>query len=388
MPPELLLSGARYVERAASVGRLLREGALDAVIVFGPEAQYWLCGYDTFLGALLPQALVFTPDDPDPTLIVWDADVAIAHRTCVVDDVRTYRFGVDEPAERFAEVATSKAPGMRRIGIDLSSRAVPYELGRSRTTMLAGVDVVDVTGDLARLRAVKLPEELALMRRAGAYGRAGLDAAHRHAVAGVSEIGLAAEIEYAMRAAGSDYWSIPTELASGPRSSMVHGTPTDRMLQAGDLVHIEVGGAERRYNCVAIQTIAVPGGRPSSVGVQLHAVALRCLRSGLAQLRPRVPAAEVEGPALDILRAAGLGDGFKMRFGYGVGIGYPPSWLEPLQITRTSTDVLHPGTTFVLHACLLDEASGTGVLAGGTYAIDDDGYELLSGAGDAELVAR
>lgn len=89
MPPELLLSGARYVERAASVGRLLREGALDAVIVFGPEAQYWLCGYDTFLGALLPQALVFTPDDPDPTLIVWDADVAIAHRTCVVDDVRT-----------------------------------------------------------------------------------------------------------------------------------------------------------------------------------------------------------------------------------------------------------------------------------------------------------
>jgi len=74
-----------------------------------------------------------------------------------------------------------------------------------------------------------------------------------------------------------------------------------------------------------------------------------------------------------------------MRFGYGVGIGYPPTWLEPLKITRTSEDVLLPGTTFVLHACLLDEEKGLGVLVGGTYAMTDDGYECLSGAGDVPL---
>jgi Xaa-Pro aminopeptidase len=98
-----------------------------------------------------------------------------------------------------------------------------------------------------------------------------------------------------------------------------------------------------------------------------------------------VPAANVEAPALNILRLEGLGDGFKMRFGYGVGIGYGPSWLEPLKITRTSTDILHPGTTFVLHACLLDEAERIGVLVGGTYVMTATAFELLSGAGDAEL---
>ena len=112
---------------------------------------------------------------------------------------------------------------------------------------------------------------------------------------------------------------------------------------------------------------------------------MRCLRAGLRQLRPGVPAAEVEEPAIEIIRQAGLGDVFKMRFGYGVGIGYPPSWLEPLQITRTSTDILDAGTTFVLHACLLDERESIGVLVGATYVITGDGYEMLSGAGDVEL---
>ncbi|MGF7159911.1 hypothetical protein FHS85_001534 [Rhodoligotrophos appendicifer] len=73
------------------------------------------------------------------------------------------------------------------------------------------------------------------------------------------------------------------------------------------------------------------------------------------------------------------------RSGYGVGIGYPPSWLEPLKITRSSTDVLAPWTTFVLHACLLDEAERIGELVGGTYAMTETGSELLSGAGDVEL---
>ena len=182
-----------------------------------------------------------------------------------------------------------------------------------------------------------------------------------------------------------DNCSIPTEMTSRPRSLFDHGTPVDRILEPGDLVHLEIGGVERRYNCVAMQTLVVPGGRPTPAALDLYDVALRCLRAGLQQLRPGVPAAEVDLPALEIIRRAGLGDAFKMLFGYGVGIGYPPSWLEQLQITRTSTDVLHVGTTFVLHACLLDERERIGALVGGTYAMTGEGYQLLSGAGDVEL---
>ena len=64
----------------------------------------------------------------------------------------------------------------------------------------------------------KSPAEMGYMRKAAEYARAGLAAARATAKSGVSEIALAAEIEGAMRRAGSDYWAITTELASGPRT--------------------------------------------------------------------------------------------------------------------------------------------------------------------------
>jgi Xaa-Pro dipeptidase len=182
------------------------------------------------------------------------------------------------------------------------------------------------------------------------------------------------------------YQSIPTELTSGPRSVFVHGTPGHRLLEPGDLIHIEIGGVEARYNAVGLQTLCVGGAQPSAVGVHLYNVAVACLRAGLEAIRPDVEAHEVEAPALAILREAGLGNGFKMRFAYGIGIGYPPTWLDPFEITRTSTQRLLPGTTFVVHACLLGEPARVGVVVGGTFAMGDDGLEQIAGAGAVELL--
>jgi Xaa-Pro dipeptidase len=120
--------------------------------------------------------------------------------------------------------------------------------------------------------------------------------------------------------------------------------------------------------------------------IRLYDVARSCLQAGLDAIAPGIPARDVEEPALAILREAGLGEAFQMRFGYGVGAGYPPTWLDPFQITRTSTQRLEPGIAFVLHACLLDERTGAGVVVGGTYGLTDAGLEMLAGAGPVELV--
>ncbi len=385
MVADLPLPRSTYDARWESLRAHLNAAELDCAIIVGPEAQYWVCGYDTFLGSVLPQALIFPAASEAPTLVVWDADVAIARQTSLVDEIWTYRFGVDEPADRFVEAAARTAPELKRVGVDLSSHALPYAFGAELVAKLAGVELVDIASDLAHMRALKTAEELSLMRAAGRYANAGLKAFQVHAKAGVTEIALAGEVEYAMRKAGSDYASIPTEMTSGVRSVQGHGTPSAHPLEPGGLVHVEIGGVERRYNCVGMQTLVVPGAAPKASAVELYDLARACLSAGLGQLRPGVPAAEVEEPALELIRAAGQGDNFKMRFGYGVGIGYPPTWLEPLKITRTSTDVLVPGTTFVVHACLLDEADNVGVLAGGTYAMTETGYEMLAGTGDVAL---
>ena len=376
-----------HAARFARVRQSLASEGLDACIVLAPDSQLWLSGFDSFISGLLPQALILTPDETqEPTLIVWDADIALARDSSVLDDIRDYRFGVDDPVMAFMQVLGEKAPNARRVGIDGSSRAVPHTLGAALSAAVAPASLVDCSTLLGDARVVKSALELDCLRRAGQFAEAGLRAAREHARPGVTERRLAAEIEYAMRCAGSDYPSIPTEMGSGPRSVFGHGTPTHREMAPGDIVHVEVGGVEARYNCVGLQTFHVGGAPPPEAGIRLYEVALACLRAGLAAIRPNIEAHAVEAPALDILREAGMGDGFKMRFGYGVGVGYPPTWLDPLQITRTSSQRLVPGSTFVLHACLLNEPEQTGVVVGGTYAMTDVGVEMLSGAGAVELL--
>ena len=82
---------------------------------------------------------------------------------------------------------------------------------------------------------------------------------------------------------------------------------------------------------------------------------------------------------------AGLEGAALMRFGYGIGVAYPPIWLEPLQISRGFDQVLEPGMVFVLHAYLQLLEEGLGIIQGGTYALTETGVEMLVGCGDVEL---
>jgi len=379
-PPEELAA------RLARVRQAMVEDGIDALVVLAPDSQYWLCGLESFISSVLSQALI-VPADPNRqmVLVVWDADAPLARATAVVEQIYAYRFGVDDPTEAFRAALDACVPSAVVVGFDAASRAVSHTLGSLLVAALAPARCVDCSALLADARLVKSENELAFLRRAGVFAQAGLQAALEHARPGITERRLAAEIEYAMRSAGSDYPSIPTELTSGSRSALVHGTPSHRILEAGDLVHVEVGGVEQRYNAVGLQTFHIGGAPAPATGVRLYEVAQACLREGLDAIRPGIEAHAVEAPALAVLRAAGLGDGFQMRFGYGVGAGYPPTWLDPFQITRTSVQQLQPGIAFVLHACLLDESAQVGVVVGGTYAMTEAGVELIAGAGAVDL---
>jgi Metallopeptidase family M24 len=191
-----------------------------------------------------------------------------------------------------------------------------------------------------------------------------------------------------MRCAGRDRITLRSRRSSPPALVPSSFTPRRAGACSRPAISCTWRSAASRLGTTpsGLQTLHVGGAPPPRVGVHLYGIAQACLRAGLDAITPGIEARAVEAPALAILRDAGLGDGFMMRFGYGVGVGYPPTWLDPLQITRTSTQPLMPGTTFVLHACLLDEQAQVGVVVGGTYAVGEAGVETLAGAGPVELV--
>lgn len=200
----------------------------------------------------------------------------------------------------------------------------------------------------------------------------------------MTEIALAAEIEAAMRRSGSDYWAIPTELASGWRTPGGHATPRPKPIEPGDLVHVEFAGVCNRYHTTALQTLSL--GDPGPRAREVYAIALQSLRAGMAAARPGAPVADVEEASLEPLRRAGIERSAMMRFGYGIGIAYPPVWLETLQISRGFDRRLEPGMVFVLHSCVELEEEAIGIVQGGTYLLEKDALRMLAGAGDTELM--
>lgn len=251
---------------------------------------------------------------------------------------------------------------------------------------LAPAEIVDATTLLGNLRVIKSAAEMAEIQNAAGFAELGLKAARERLAPGISEIELAAKIEHAMRAAGSDFWAVPTELCSGERSPGGHATPRNRTIRQGDLVHMEFAGVSNRYHATAVHTMAC--GMPSARARAVYDIARASLAAGIAACTPGAIVSDIEEASLEPLRAAGLEASAKMRFGYGIGIAYPPIWLESLQISRGFDDRLQRGMVFVLHAFVQLDDEGIGILQGGTWALGEAGLTQLVGGGDVALDVR
>ncbi len=370
--------------RLAKARQALSDAGLDACLLSAPENIFYFCGYDTWVSVNSPQALIFTPDEDALTLLVRDVDVPLATETTDIRDVRTYNLVSESYADHVKRILEDKGVTSGRVAIECASYALPLSVGDALRNAMPDIELVDATSLLGKFRRIKSAAEITYMEKAGVIANAGLDAMCSHARIGMSEISLAAEIEYAMRKDGGDFWAIPTELSSGSRSAGGHATPRGKLIEQGDLIHAEFAGVAARYHATAIQTIAC--GEPTARARELYDIGIASLAAGIKAVKPGVPVGEVEEASLVPLRAHGLEHAAMMRFGYGIGIAYPPIWLETLQIARGFDDVLVPGMAFVLHSCLELPDENLGVIQGGTWLLEETGLRLLAGAGPCDLL--
>lgn len=382
--PFAAFAESEHRDRLARARKALRGGGCDFCLSVAPEHLFYFAGYDSWVSVNSPQALIFSAADDAPTLVLRNVDLPLARESSWVEDLRCYHLLLEDPVALIAKALQEKGLGPEsRVAIELDSYALPAGLAQRIGRALAPAKLIDATVLLGDLRVIKSPTEMAYMRQAARYANAGLAAARGAMRAGISEIGLAAALEGAMRQAGSDYWSIPTELAAGPRSAGGHATPRARRIENGELVHVEFSGVAARYHAAALHSMAL--GEPSGRTRDLYRLGIDSLKAGIAACRPGAAVADIEEASLLPLRRQGLEHSAMMRFGYGIGIAYPPIWLETLQIARGLDRRLEPNMVFVLHSCLELPDEGLGVIQGATYAMGETGLEMLTGSGVVDL---
>jgi D-alanyl-D-alanine dipeptidase len=183
---------------------------------------------------------------------------------------------------------------------------------------LLGATPVLATPVLRQLRMIKDNSEMDALRKAGAA----IDRVHARVpeflVPGRTEADVAADIAEAIVAEGHSDVAFVI-VGSGPHGADPHHECSDRALQAGDIVVVDIGGSyEPGYNSDSTRTYSI--GEPDSKVAQQYSVLQRAQQAAVAAVRPGVTAEQVDAVARGVLSQAGLGEYFVHRTGHGIGL--------------------------------------------------------------------
>jgi Xaa-Pro dipeptidase len=154
---------------------------------------------------------------------------------------------------------------------------------------------------------------------------------------GITEKDVAAEVEYAMRRKGSDGTSFDTIIASGASSAFPHGSCSNRTIQDGDLVVVDLGATYQFYRSDMTRTFTA--GKPTEKQRKIYEIVQLAQQKAFETIKPSIPAHQVDAAARQTIMAAGFGERFVHNLGHGVGLEIH----EAPILSPDSKDTLAPG---------------------------------------------
>jgi Xaa-Pro dipeptidase len=265
-------------------------------------------------------------------------------------------------------------PRARRVGL---VGPVPYVEYQRLIGCLGDRTVVDVTADFLRLRLVKGEEELEWMARAAAITDQALAALVRVAVPGATELELQAETAAAaIRAGGQPHFLY---LSSTPMANPDRIVPqqdlTDRRLQPGDAIILELSAAYTAYSGQVLRTVTVEAELTETYR-RLHDVAWQAFHEVARTIAPGVSAAAVV-EAASLIDAQGLTICDDLVHGYGGGY-LPPILRTPGTSHAPVPDfVFERNMTLVIQPNVVTRDQRAGVQVGELVRVTDEGVVSL-----------
>ena len=369
----LPFEASEYEGRQARLRARLDERGLDAMLLSGPENQYYVTGYETTGFHSFPQTLI-VPRAGRPLLVtrrLEEGNAAAAHALAC----RGYRDDED-PAEALAHALRDIGLADKSIGVEKTVPWLTVRLFEGLQQALPAAKLVDVSGLVELMRAVKSPAEIAYMRQAAVAVAAGMRAGLEAIREGANERDVAAAVFPARIRAGSHFVRNPTYITAGPRSALAHATWLGRTLARGDVVFMEMGANVRHYDAALIRTAVI--GPPSDDVRRAADASIAGLTAALATVRAGIPASAVYRATRDAIAREGCDRFFLHRAGYGIGIEFL-TWIERggVSLDAGSSTVLETNMTLHLVPYLLLPGVGS-VGFSETVCVTDTGCDVLT----------
>ena len=353
----------------------IHEHGLDAFLVAQPQNRSYLSGWfnedSEGAGFLLVgenQLIVLTN-----TLYKEIAEKEAADWTVIVPTTRDYAPVIAELAREYT---------WKNIGFE--STAISY--AEYEKLVKAGKDIFTLhpfeQSPIDRFRIVKQPRELDLLKEAISI----TDQTFAHLCEwlqpGMTEKEVQWEILRKMVELGADGTSFESIVASGPNSSMPHALASDRQIQAGELITIDMGARYRGYCADMTRTICL--GEPAEPRAhEIYQAVLRAMRTCESGIH-----GGISGKDADTLARNALEDLAKYYIhgtGHGVGLQIHES---PSLSPRASDDELLPAGSVVTVEPGVYIPGWGGVRIEDCVLVTEDGYEVLTKSPTGLVISR
>jgi Xaa-Pro aminopeptidase len=341
--------------RADRLAAAVAERGLDALVITNLPNLRWATGFTGTNGAAIigPQLRLFFTD--------FRYVEQAAEQVLDYERLRASQNLLGDIAERLSG----------RVGFEdqwLSVRAH----GRLQDAAGDEVELVGASGVVERLREVKEPHELEIMRAAAAIADQAYEELAETGIAGRTEKQIAAALEVRMRELGAEDRSFPAIVASGAHGALPHAVPRDLAVERDTFMIVDMGCVFDGYCSDCTRTFAT--GSVSDAAMAVYELVAQAQLAGLEAVRAGADCRGVDGTARAIIDEAGHGEHFGHGLGHGVGLEVH----EGPRLAQSATGSLHSGNTVSVEPGVYLPGV-LGVRIEDLVAVTDSGCELLTG---------
>jgi Xaa-Pro aminopeptidase len=312
-------------QRLERLRQQLAEKSLNAILLTQPENCRYISG---FTGSSGPTATLLISQE-SAVLATDFIHFEQAKQEAPDFDVIT----VTNSSQRFTQLLSSNGKP-EKVGFEANVLSVAEFRRLSEEAEKARVDLVPTEEILDCLRAVKDEEEISCILRAAFIADTAIDFIASEIHSGMTEKGVAWEIEKYIRENGSEPIPFDIIVASGPNAALPHAKPTDRPISDSEPIILDIGARWKGYCSDLSRTLCL--GQLSERFQAIYDVVLRAQLSALDGIETGMTGVQADSIARGVIDQAG----YRNAFGHGLGHGVGLAVHERPRVSPVSTDVI------------------------------------------------
>jgi Xaa-Pro aminopeptidase len=319
-------------KRVLKLRRLFVENKIDAVFITQAENRRYLSGFDGTAGYLFitPKKAVLATDFRYTEQAAAEAP-----------DFEVLRIG-GNMAEWLPGLLRDS--GVKRLGFEAAQVTYSFHRQLQGTLRKKGVStrLVPLSSLMESLRTVKDAAEIGLISKAAEITDKAFEQVSGDIKAGMTEKQVAWALEKSMRENGSQALPFDIIVGSGPNAALPHAKPSDRAIQPGEPVVIDMGAKCGGYASDLSRTVCA--GRPDAQFKKVYNIVLEAQITAVSNIKEGMTGQEADNIAREIIKKAGYAEAFGHSLGHGVGLAEH----ELPRLGPGSKDILSNGMVFTV----------------------------------------